>query len=115
MSGFLTTGAGMEVRGGSGGGGGQFLKGAGESQIEMDRRLFRKQLSRIEAEMAEVAKARDLYRAKRKQRDVLPIVAIVGYTNAVISAVSCQVYADDLLFATLDPTVRKVVLPGGKE
>lgn len=72
----------MEVRGGSGGGGGQFLKGAGESQIEMDRRLFRKQLSRIEAEMAEVAKARDLYRAKRKQRDVLPIVAIVGYTNA---------------------------------
>eukprot|EP00966_Prymnesium_polylepis_P305204 7053110-Prymnesium_polylepis.1 len=56
MSGFLTTGAGMDARGGSGGGGGQFLKGSGESQIETDKRLFRKQLSKIEADMAEIAK-----------------------------------------------------------
>jgi len=121
MSGFLTTGAGMEARGGSGGGGGQFLKGAGESQIEMDRRLFRKQLSKIEADIEEVAKARRLYREKRQQRDNLPIVAIVGYTNAGKSSLlnklcgQAEVYADDLLFATLDPTVRKVALPGGKE
>jgi len=120
---FMTTGAGMDAKGGgsSSGGGGQFLKGSGESQLESDRRLFRKQISKIEAEMDEVRVQREQYRAKRKKRDNLPIVAIVGYTNAGKSSLlnklcgSEQVYADNLLFATLDPTVRKFNLPSGKE
>jgi len=121
---FLTTGAGMDSRGGSGGGGGggAFLRGAGETQLEMDKRLFRKQISRIEAEMEDVSKQRQRYRAKRSERDNLPVVAIVGYTNAGKSTLlnklcgSNEVYADDLLFATLDPTTRLVRLPsGGRE
>jgi len=71
--------------------------------------------------MAEIAKARALYRSKRRERDDVPVVAIVGYTNSGKSSLlnrlcgATEVYADDLLFATLDPTVRKVPLPGGKE
>jgi len=97
------------------------MGGSGESQLESDRRLFRKQIGRIEAEMEEVRSQRDFYRSKRRERDSLPVVAIVGYTNAGKSTLlnqlcgSQEVYADNLLFATLDPTVRKVNLPGGKE
>ena len=119
---YMTTGAGMDSKGGaSSGGGGRFLKGAGESQLEMDRRLFRAQLVAIEKEMEEVAEKRKLYRDKRKAKDDLPVVAIVGYTNSGKSTLlnrlcsSDEVYADDLLFATLDPTTRRVTLPGGKE
>jgi len=119
---YLTTGAGMDSKGGaSSGGGGQFLKGAGESQLEMDKRLFRNQLQRIKADMDEIAAQRQISRDKRKDRDDLPKVAIVGYTNAGKSTLlnqlcsSDEVYADDLLFATLDPTTRRVALPGGKE
>jgi len=122
LSTFLTEGAGLDSKGGStGGGGGQFMKGAGESQLEVDRRLFRKQLGRIEASIAEVQTQRDAYREKRRERDMLPVVAIVGYTNAGKSTLlnslvgKREVYADDLLFATLDPTTRRVALPGGKE
>ena len=80
LSTFLTEGAGLDSKGGStGGGGGQFMKGAGESQLEVDRRLFRKQLGRIEASIAEVQTQRDAYREKRRERDMLPVVAIVGY------------------------------------
>jgi GTP-binding protein HflX len=119
---YLTTGAGMDAKGGaSSGGGGQFLKGAGESQLEMDKRLFRGQLQKIKAEMEEIAEKRQEKREKRRERDDLPKVAIVGYTNAGKSTLlnklcsSEEVYADDLLFATLDPTTRRVNLPGGKE
>ena len=122
LSTFLTEGAGLDSKGGStGGGGGQFMKGAGESQLEVDRRLFRKQLSRIEASIGEVQAQRNAYREKRRERDSLPVVAIVGYTNAGKSTLlnalvgKREVYADDLLFATLDPTTRRVSLPGGKE
>ena len=122
LSSYMTTGAGMDSKGGaSSGGGGRFLKGAGESQLEMDRRLFRAQLQSIEKEMEEVAEKRKLYREKRKEKDDLPVVAIVGYTNSGKSTLlnrlcsSDEVYADDLLFATLDPTTRRVTLPGGKE
>ena len=119
---YLTTGAGMDSKGGaSSGGGGQFLKGAGESQLEMDKRLFRNQLQSIKAQMDEIATQRAISREKRRDRDDLPKVAIVGYTNAGKSTLlnrlcsSDEVYADDLLFATLDPTTRRVALPGGKE
>ena len=118
---FMTTGAGMDAKGGGSGGGGGGLKGAGESQLEADKRLFRKQLQRLEAEMDEVRAKRELHRAKRRERDDLPLVAIVGYTNAGKSTLlntlcgSTEVYADDLYFATLDPTTRRVRLPGGKE
>jgi GTP-binding protein HflX len=81
---FLSVGAGLDSKGGgaSSGGGGQFLKGSGESQLEVDRRLFRKQLSKIQADLAAVQSQRDAYRAKRREREALPVIAIVGYTNA---------------------------------
>lgn len=63
-------------------GGGQYLKGSGESQLEVDRRLFRKQLGKIESDLDAVQTQRNAYRAKRRERDSLPVVAIVGYTNA---------------------------------
>jgi len=119
---FMTTGAGMDSKGGgSGGKGGGGLKGAGETQLEMDKRLFRKQIGKIEADMEVVRGQREVYRSKRRERDHLPVIAIVGYTNAGKSSLlnklagEGQVYADNLLFATLDPTVRKIKLPGGKE
>jgi len=122
LSTYMTTGAGMDSKGGaSSGGGGKFLKGAGESQLEIDKRLFRAQLQSIEQEMEEIAQKRRVYREKRKGRDDLPVVAIVGYTNSGKSTLlnklcsSEEVYADDLLFATLDPTTRRLKLPGGKE
>ncbi|KAG8460108.1 hypothetical protein KFE25_014253 [Diacronema lutheri] len=122
---FLTAGAGMDAKGGSGGGGsgGGFatMRGSGETQLEEDKRLFRKQISNVEREMEEVAKQRERYRIQRAERDNLPILAIVGYTNAGKSTLlnrlcgSEQVYADDLLFATLDPTTRQLRLPQGRE
>jgi len=121
LSTFLTEGAGLDAKGGSGGGG-QYLKGSGESQLEVDRRLFRKQLLKIEGDLATVQSQRDAYRSRRRiDADRRPVVAIVGYTNAGKSTLlntlcgSKEVYADDLLFATLDPTTRLLSLQGGKE
>ena len=114
---FMTQGAGMDAKGG----GSKGLKGIGETQLEVDKRLFRKQIQKVEEEMRAVAQQREAYRQKRRERDNLPIVAIVGYTNAGKSTMlnrltqEDSVYADDLLFATLDPTTRRVRLPGGKE
>ena len=100
-------------RGGSG-----FLGGPGETQIELDRRLIDEDIVKIKKEREEVKKTRDLHRKARK-RVPFPIVALVGYTNAGKSTLfnkltKADVFAQDLLFATLDPTMRQVRLPNGQ-
>ena len=100
-------------------GGFGFLGGPGETQIETDRRLIQERMTRIERDLEKVKKTRGLHRKSR--RDVpFPVVALVGYTNAGKSTLfnsltKADVFARDLLFATLDPTLRGVKLPhGGK-
>ena len=100
-------------------GGFGFLGGPGETQIETDRRLIQERMTRIERDLEGVKKTRGLHRKTR--RDVpYPIVALVGYTNAGKSTLfnrltQADVFAKDLLFATLDPTLRALKLPhGGK-
>ncbi len=98
-------------------GGFGFLGGPGETQIETDRRLIQERMTRIERDLEGVKKTRGLHRKSR--RDVpFPIVALVGYTNAGKSTLfnkmtKADVFAKDLLFATLDPTLRAVKLPHG--
>ncbi|MFS8038477.1 GTPase HflX [Xanthobacter sp. AM11] len=98
-------------------GGFGFLGGPGETQIEADRRLIGERIVRIEKELEQVKRTRGLHRASRK-RVPYPIVALVGYTNAGKSTLfnrltQAEVMAKDLLFATLDPTLRAVDLPHG--
>ena len=100
-------------------GGFGFLGGPGESQIETDRRLIQERISKIERELTSVVKTRDLHR-KGRERVPFPVVALVGYTNAGKSTLfnkltNADVLAKDLLFATLDPTMRTIVLPTGKK
>ncbi len=100
-------------------GGFGFLGGPGESQLETDRRLIQERISKIEGELETVVKTRDLHR-KGRERIPYPIVALVGYTNAGKSTLfnkltSANVLAKDLLFATLDPTMRNIVLPSGRK
>ncbi|UTO29118.1 GTPase HflX [Bartonella harrusi] len=99
-------------------GGGGFLGGPGETQIEADRRLLQEKIIRIKRELETVMKTRALHREKRKKTSH-PVVALVGYTNAGKSTLfnhlsGANVLAKDMLFATLDPTLRKVILPHGK-
>ncbi len=98
-------------------GGFGFLGGPGESQIESDRRLIAERIVRIKAELEKVKRTRNLGRQARKKVP-FPVVALVGYTNAGKSTLfnrltESRVLAKDLLFATLDPTMRGVKLPGG--
>jgi GTP-binding protein HflX len=98
-------------------GGFGFLGGPGESQIESDRRLIAERIVRIKAELEKVKKTRNLGRQARR-RVPFPVVALVGYTNAGKSTLfnrltESEVLAKDLLFATLDPTMRGVKLPRG--
>jgi GTPase len=100
-------------------GGFGFLGGPGESQLEMDRRLIQERISKIEGELETVVKTRDLHR-KGRERIPYPIVALVGYTNAGKSTLfnkltDANVLAKDLLFATLDPTMRNIALPSGRK
>lgn len=100
-------------------GGFGFLGGPGESQLEMDRRLIQERVSKIEGELETVVKTRDLHR-KGRERIPYPIVALVGYTNAGKSTLfntltDANVLAKDLLFATLDPTMRNITLPSGRK
>ena len=97
-------------------GGFGFLGGPGETQIEADRRLIRGRMARIRRELEQVRRTRSLHR-ERRQRAPWPVVALVGYTNAGKSTLfnrmtGADVMAEDLLFATLDPTMRAIRLPG---
>lgn len=99
-------------------GGGAMARGMGEKQIEMDERLVRDRIAKLKRELAEVVKQRSTQR-KRRERVPLPTAAIVGYTNAGKSSLlncltGAEVLAEDKLFATLDPTTRKLQLPSGQ-
>lgn len=97
--------------------GGVGLRGPGETQLEVDRREIRRRISKLKEELEKVRAHRGRYRAQR-QRSHIPIVALVGYTNAGKSTLlnrmaRSEVYVANQLFATLDPTTRRVELPGG--
>ncbi len=97
-------------------GGFGFLGGPGETQIEADRRQIRDRMAKLKADLEGVKRTRGLHRARR-QRAPYPVVALVGYTNAGKSTLfnrltGADVMAKDLLFATLDPTMRSIELPG---
>ena len=97
-------------------GGFGFLGGPGETQIEADRRMIRDRMARIRRELEQVRRTRALHR-KRRERAPWPVIALVGYTNAGKSTLfnrltGAEVRAEDLLFATLDPTMRAISLPG---
>ena len=100
-------------------GGAGFLGGPGETQIELDRRIIDDKIVRIKKELEKVKKTRALQRSAR-QKVPYPVVALVGYTNAGKSTLfnsltQADVFAKDLLFATLDTTMRKMKLPTGQE
>nr|WP_310622150.1 GTPase HflX [Pseudovibrio sp. M1P-2-3] len=96
-----------------------FIGGPGETQIEADRRIIQERISRLERELRKVERTRALHRKQRKKVPH-PVVAFVGYTNAGKSTLfnkmtKSEVFAKDLLFATLDPTLRRLKLPHGSE
>jgi GTP-binding protein HflX len=107
---------GAGARGGTGGVG---LRGPGETQLEVDRREIGRRISHLRQELEEVRTHRARYRQRRMDEGI-PVIALVGYTNAgkstLLNALSgANVYAADQLFATLDPTTRRITLPGGRE
>ncbi|MBA3676286.1 MAG: GTPase HflX [Sphingosinicella sp.] len=97
-------------------GGFGFLGGPGETQIEADRRMIRDRMAKLRKELEQVTRTRALHRARR-QRAPWPVIALVGYTNAGKSTLfnrmtEADVMAENLLFATLDPTMREIAMPG---
>jgi len=104
---------------GRGGTGGVGLRGPGETQLEVDRREIGRRIAQISEQLEDVRRHRALHRRQRK-RMAVPVIAIVGYTNAgkstLLNALAgATVLVEDKLFATLDPTTRRVSLPGGRE
>ncbi|MDI3312625.1 MAG: GTPase HflX [Thermoanaerobacterium sp.] len=100
-------------------GGGIGTRGPGETKLETDRRYIRERIKTIEGKLEDLRRHRELLRGRRRKNEI-PVVAIVGYTNAGKSTLmnvltNASVYAEDKLFATLDPTARKLVLPSGRE
>lgn len=100
-------------------GGGGYLKGEGEKQIEIDRRLLQKRVDQLQKELEEVSHNREVQRKARMKSDI-PIFAIIGYTNAgkstLLNALThAGVFVEDKLFATLDTTTRKYTLPDKEE
>ncbi len=96
-------------------GGGGFLSGPGETQLEADRRMLDRQLASLKAELEDVKRTRSLQRDGRRQAG-FPVIALVGYTNAGKSTLfnrmtGANVFARDMPFATLDPTIRRIELP----
>ena len=99
-------------------GGAGFMGGPGETQIETDRRIIRQKIDRLKKDLVDVARTRELHRSARRKVPH-PIVALVGYTNAGKSTLfnrltEATVVAEDQLFATLDPTMRRLPLPSGR-
>ncbi len=100
-------------------GGGIGTRGPGETKLEVDRRRIRKRLSLLRKQVERIGKRRAIER-RHRQTVGMPVVALVGYTNAgkstLLNALSgAHAFVEDLLFATLDPTIRRVELPGGRE
>ncbi len=103
----------------SGGGSGGFVKGEGEKQIELDRRVVREKIDKLSKELKEIEKQRH-ERRKAKTRRQIPTFALIGYTNSGKSTLlnlltSADTYAENKLFATLDPKTRRCQLPGGQQ
>lgn len=99
-------------------GGGIGTRGPGEKKLEVDRRHIRKRISSLDNELKAIAKRRNLIREGRKQNEI-PVIALVGYTNSGKSTLmntlcNTDVFAEDKLFATLDPATRKLLLPDGR-
>lgn len=115
----LWTHLGRQRGGGGGGGGGGYLRGEGETQIEIDRRLLRRRIEKLQKDLADVKKTRETQRRSRKRAGI-PTFAIIGYTNAGKSTLlkaltQADVLIEDKLFATLDTTTRKFTLPNHQD
>ena len=105
--------------GGGGSGGGGYTKGEGEKQIEIDRRILKKEIDQLQKEIREIRDVRETQRSSRLRNDV-PIISIIGYTNAGKSTLlkaltEANVFIEDKLFATLDTTTRKFTLSNNQE